>query len=97
MSHPSPDHLPRPSDPIELTVRLMPADPDEPDSDQYSLIQGSSSALRFSGELLIATANQDAPFDYAMMPGGAGKALFSDASDLGLSFDAPAPPQDKVT
>jgi hypothetical protein len=43
------------------------------------------------------TVAKDAPFDYAISPRGAGSALFSDESDLGLYIDWPAASEDSAT
>ena len=55
------------------------------DSDEhYVLLEGDREALRMLGEMLIATADQTADFDFSMHPRGAGIIFFNKASTHGL-------------
>jgi len=61
--------------PDKLTLRAA--------EDGTVLVEGSASALEFLGNLLIAQArSQDCGFQ--LSPSGAGGALFSPSSDLGI-------------
>jgi hypothetical protein len=48
------------------------------------LLEGSREALEFLGHLLIAQANFDRDCGFHIAPRGAGNALFSEKSDVGL-------------
>jgi len=53
--------------------------------DEYSvLIEGSSQALRFLGELFLAQAGFDQDCSFAISPRGPGGALFTDNARLGI-------------
>ena len=54
------------------------------DEELYVLLEGSRKALRMLGEMLIATADQKAGFDFAIHPRGSGTIFFNKASTHGI-------------
>jgi len=60
---------------IKVTCRLL---------NGVLLLEGSREALEFLGNLLIAQANFDRDCGFHIAPNGAGGALFSGKSDVGL-------------
>lgn len=66
---------------VGLILRLLQDD----DGDSSSvLIEGSQQALRMLAELLLAVAEEPENEDFSISPFGAGKAHFSELSELGL-------------
>jgi len=53
-------------------------------ADGTVLVEGSASALEFLGNLLIAQAQTQTDCGFQLSPSGAGSALFSSSSNLGI-------------
>jgi hypothetical protein len=60
---------------VRITSRAM---------DNLILLEGNQEALEFLGNLLLAQANDELSCNKSIEPNGAGSALFSDTSNLGI-------------
>lgn len=66
---------------------------DEEGEESYLLIEGNSRALRMLGEMLVATADQKAGFDFHMHPRGGGLIFFDNASTHGIYLNLVTSPK----
>lgn len=62
--------------PTKLTVRML--------GDSDILIEGTKEALEFFGKLVLAQAQYSKDCGFSISPHGAGSALFSETSAVGL-------------
>jgi len=79
------------SSPSKITVRTFLADRGETNAEEddvplqnYVLIEGDATALRFLAELILAQVGSDYGCTLDIHPNGAGSNHFSDASTLGI-------------
>ncbi|HEX3074569.1 MAG TPA: hypothetical protein VHP30_13240 [Ignavibacteriales bacterium] len=61
---------------VKLNIRTL--------DDDYILLEGSESSLKFLGELLIAQAEFKKDCGYQMAPNGAGSRWFDEKSERGI-------------
>ena len=67
----------------KLTVRLFGPD-DEECPEQYLLLEGDSTSLRFLAEFILAHVNADKGCGWGLHPNGAGSSHFSGDSTVGI-------------